>query len=45
MFRRGMLKVMAVRDLEKSGDGEVLGWALPGIEEVLTLPVEELFYV
>ena len=35
--------MMAVRDLEKSGDGEVLGWALPSIEEVLTLPVEELF--
>ncbi|MBS7658168.1 magnesium-translocating P-type ATPase [Candidatus Bathyarchaeota archaeon] len=30
------------QDLERSSIGEVLGWALPSAEEVLTSPVEEL---
>ncbi len=33
---------MVVQDLERSSIGEVLGWALPSAEEVLTSPVEEL---
>ncbi len=33
---------MVVQNLEASSVGEVLGWALPSTEEILTLPVEEL---
>ncbi|MEM3027992.1 MAG: cation-translocating P-type ATPase [Candidatus Bathyarchaeia archaeon] len=33
---------MVVQNLEGSSFGEVLGWALPSTEEVLTLPIEEL---
>ncbi|MEM2106143.1 MAG: cation-transporting P-type ATPase, partial [Candidatus Bathyarchaeia archaeon] len=34
--------MVVVQNLERSSVGEVLGWALLGAEEVLTLPVEEL---
>ncbi|MEM2089290.1 MAG: magnesium-translocating P-type ATPase [Thermoproteota archaeon] len=37
-----MVETMVVQDFEESSAGEVLGWALPSAEEVLTLPVEEL---
>jgi len=33
---------MAVQNVERSGVGEILGWALPSTDEILTLPVEEL---
>ena len=33
---------MVVQNLEGSGIGEVLGWALPSADEILTMPVEEL---
>ena len=33
---------MVVQNLEGSSVNEVLGWALPGADEILTLPVEEL---
>ena len=33
---------MAVQNLERSSVGEVLGWAPPSDDEILTLPVEEL---
>jgi len=34
--------MMAVQNVERSGVGEILGWALPSTDEILTLPVEEL---
>jgi Mg2+-importing ATPase len=34
--------MMVVQNLEGSGTGEVLGWALPSADEILTMPVEEL---
>jgi Mg2+-importing ATPase len=37
-----MVGMMVVQNLEGSRVGEVLGWALPGADEILTLPVEEL---
>jgi Mg2+-importing ATPase len=37
-----MVKLMAVHNMEASNAGEVPGWALPSIEDVLTLPIEEL---
>ncbi|MEM2927222.1 MAG: cation-transporting P-type ATPase, partial [Candidatus Bathyarchaeia archaeon] len=37
-----MVGIMVVQNLEGSSFGEVLGWALPSTEEVLTLPIEEL---
>ncbi|MEM2145506.1 MAG: cation-transporting P-type ATPase, partial [Candidatus Jordarchaeaceae archaeon] len=33
---------MVIQNLEESSSGEVLGWALPSAEEVLTLQVEDL---
>jgi len=35
--------MLAIQNLKESSVGEGLGWALPSAEEVLTLPVEELF--
>jgi magnesium-transporting ATPase (P-type) len=40
--REWMVKIMVIQNLEGSSVGEVLGWALPSVEEVLTLPVDEL---
>jgi Mg2+-importing ATPase len=37
-----MVGMMAVQNLERSSVGEVLGWAPPSDDEILTLPVEEL---
>ncbi len=34
--------MVVIQNLEWSSGGEVLGWALPSAEEVLTLPVEDL---
>jgi Mg2+-importing ATPase len=37
-----MVEMMAVRNIEKLRADEVSSWALPSIEELLTLPIDEL---